>query len=231
MSIRLNKVTKECNVGLQTAVEFLQKKGFSDVEANPNTKISDEQYQMLVAEFKKDKGLRDDAAIISRKRQHKEKKATIALPEEKPVDIKTATEAKLGKGPKVVGRIDLIIWGAQTGCGSGEKPRVSERRRSLLRVCRAGSGLSKKETPAPARPAEVKAGGTHSGTGSETGGEASGRDGDPVSQKEVRQQEKSKAIGTETDGVFRLNHTAQAAPPAQGEGTYRFGGFEPVYPS
>ena len=75
MSIRLNKVTKECNVGLQTAVEFLQKKGFSDVEANPNTKISDEQYQMLVAEFKKDKGLRDDAAIISRKRQHKEKKA------------------------------------------------------------------------------------------------------------------------------------------------------------
>ena len=28
MSIRLNKVTKECNVGLQTAVEFLQKKGF-----------------------------------------------------------------------------------------------------------------------------------------------------------------------------------------------------------
>ena len=63
MSIRLNKVTKECNVGLQTAVEFLQKKGFSDVEANPNTKISDEQYQMLVAEFKKDKGLRDDAAI------------------------------------------------------------------------------------------------------------------------------------------------------------------------
>ena len=38
-------------------VEFLQKKGFSDVEANPNTKISDEQYQMLVAEFKKDKGV------------------------------------------------------------------------------------------------------------------------------------------------------------------------------
>ena len=48
MSIRLNKVTKECNVGLQTAVEFLQKKGFTDIEANPNTKISDEQYQMLV---------------------------------------------------------------------------------------------------------------------------------------------------------------------------------------
>ena len=56
MSIRLNKVTKECNVGLQTAVEFLQKNGFADIEPNPNAKISDEQYRMLVAEFKKDKG-------------------------------------------------------------------------------------------------------------------------------------------------------------------------------
>ena len=135
MSIRLNKVTKECNVGLQTAVEFLQKKGFSDVEANPNTKISDEQYQMLVAEFKKDKGLRDDAAAVSRKRQHKEKKATIALPEEKPVEIKTATEARLGKGPKVVGHIDLDNLGARGPVAAPEK----------------------KEAPVPARPAEVKA--------------------------------------------------------------------------
>ena len=30
MSIRLNKVTKECNVGLQTVVEVLQKKGGAD---------------------------------------------------------------------------------------------------------------------------------------------------------------------------------------------------------
>ena len=171
MSIRLNKVTKECNVGLQTAVEFLQKKGFSDVEANPNTKISDEQYQMLVAEFKKDKGLRDDAAVISRKRQHKEKKATIALPEEKPVEIKTATEAKLGKGPKVVGRIDLDNLRAR---GPVAAPKQEEK---------------------PQAETET-----------------------PVSQKEVRLQEKSKAIGTETDGVFRLNHTAQAAPQLKVKG-------------
>ena len=42
MSIRLNKVTKEFNIGLQTAVEFLQKKGFGEVEANPNFKITEE---------------------------------------------------------------------------------------------------------------------------------------------------------------------------------------------
>ena len=196
MSIRLNKVTKECNVGLQTAVEFLQKKGFSDVEANPNTKISDEQYQMLVAEFKKDKGLRDDAAIISRKRQHKEKKATIALPEEKPVEIKTATEAKLGKGPKVVGRIDLDNLGARKPVAAPEK----------------------KETPAPARPAEVKAEAPVAEPAPKQEEKPQAETETPVSQKEVRLQEKSKAIGTETDGVFRLNHTAQAAPQLKVKG-------------
>ena len=30
MSVRLSKVAKECNVGLQTAVDFLQKKGFKN---------------------------------------------------------------------------------------------------------------------------------------------------------------------------------------------------------
>lgn len=196
MSIRLNKVTKECNVGLQTAVEFLQKKGFSDVEANPNTKISDEQYQMLVAEFKKDKGLRDDAAAVSRKRQHKEKKATIALPEEKPVEIKTATEARLGKGPKVVGHIDLDNLGARGPVAAPEK----------------------KEAPVPARPAEAKAEAPVAGQEPKQAGSPQVGKEDSVDRKAALLQERSNAIGTETDGVFRLNHTAQAAPQLKVKG-------------
>ena len=196
MSIRLNKVTKECNVGLQTAVEFLQKKGFSDVEANPNTKISDEQYQMLVAEFKKDKGLRDDAAAVSRKRQHKEKKATIALPEEKPVEIKTATEARLGKGPKVVGHIDLDNLGARGPVAAPEK----------------------KEAPVPARPAEAKAEAPVAGQEPKQAGSPQAGKEDSVDRKAALLQERSNAIGTETDGVFRLNHTAQAAPQLKVKG-------------
>lgn len=196
MSIRLNKVTKECNVGLQTAVEFLQKKGFSDVEANPNTKISDEQYQMLVAEFKKDKGLRDDAAAVSRKRQHKEKKATIALPEEKPVEIKTATEARLGKGPKVVGHIDLDNLGARGPVAAPEK----------------------KEAPVPARPAEAKAEAPVAGQEPKQAGLPRAGKEDSVDRKAALLQERSNAIGTETDGVFRLNHTAQAAPQLKVKG-------------
>ena len=105
MSIRLNKVTKECNVGIQTAVEFLQKKGFKDVEPNPNTKITDEQYDLLVAEFKTDKGLRKDATIISQQRQQKEKKETVALPEEKPIEV--ISQPVQERRPKIVGRLDL----------------------------------------------------------------------------------------------------------------------------
>ncbi|MDD2559546.1 MAG: translation initiation factor IF-2 [Bacteroidales bacterium] len=49
-SVRLNKITRELNVGISTLVEFLQKKGF-EVENNPNAKISEEAYVLLVKEF------------------------------------------------------------------------------------------------------------------------------------------------------------------------------------
>ena len=186
MSIRLNKVTKECNVGLQTAVEFLQKKGFKEVEANPNTKITDEQYQMLVAEFKKDKGLRDDADVISRKRQHKEKKATIALPEEKPVTIKTATEVRAEVRPKIVGKIDLD--------NPGRKPVAVQ------------PEAKRQEAPAVAPVAEpVK--------------DAPAKDSEEVAEepKSVAAPKK-ESIGTEENGVFRLNHDAAVMPQLKVKG-------------
>ncbi|MDD3061821.1 MAG: translation initiation factor IF-2 [Massilibacteroides sp.] len=52
MPIKLIKVTRDLNVGITTVVEFLHKKGHL-VESNPNTKISDEQYALLVNEFGK----------------------------------------------------------------------------------------------------------------------------------------------------------------------------------
>ena len=58
MSIRLNKVTRDLNVGIQTVATFLRKKGF-EIELNPNTKITDEQYNLLVKEFSTDKDLKN----------------------------------------------------------------------------------------------------------------------------------------------------------------------------
>ena len=105
MSIRLNKVTKEFNIGLQTAVEFLQKKGFDEVQANPNYKITEEQYSLLQNEFSSDKGLRHEATqLIQQHIGHtKERKETGKA---KPVE-EVQIEAPKVSGPKILGRIDL----------------------------------------------------------------------------------------------------------------------------
>ena len=54
MPIRLRDVLKKMNVGLNTAVEFLHRKGFTEIEANPNVRLNDDQYALLVKEFGKD---------------------------------------------------------------------------------------------------------------------------------------------------------------------------------
>lgn len=114
MSIRLNKVARDLNVGIQTAVEFLQKKGFT-VEANPNTKITDEQYALLVKEFSKDKNLKLESESISLERHKEKSKATSATEseegnsssaiKEEPKELKTIIPET--QRPKVVGQIDL----------------------------------------------------------------------------------------------------------------------------
>ena len=53
MTIRLNRVIKEFNIGLQTIVDFLTMKGYI-VEATTNSKITEEQYELLCKEFKSD---------------------------------------------------------------------------------------------------------------------------------------------------------------------------------
>ena len=62
-SFRLNKVAKDFNVGIQTIVEYLAKKGHQ-VEQNPNTKISEEQYELLAAAFQGERKVKEDADKI-----------------------------------------------------------------------------------------------------------------------------------------------------------------------
>ncbi len=108
---RLSKVTKELNVGLQTCVDFLQKKGHT-VENSLNAKISDEQYELLVIQFSSDKDLRQKAEKAQRERLDSKKEAKLAaLVEEskktapKKEEPKKEEPAKLAF--KVVGKIDL----------------------------------------------------------------------------------------------------------------------------
>lgn len=62
--IRLNKVAKELNVGIPTIVKFLAKEGY-EVIANPNTRIDESQYTMILDAFKNNQEVEDDASKIA----------------------------------------------------------------------------------------------------------------------------------------------------------------------
>ncbi|MEL7586854.1 MAG: translation initiation factor IF-2 [Prolixibacteraceae bacterium] len=76
-STRLSKVAREFNVGIQTIVDFLHKKGFV-IDTNPNTKISDDAYRLLEKEYKSDISLKKESERINLKSQ-RTKKETISL--------------------------------------------------------------------------------------------------------------------------------------------------------
>ncbi|WP_308777172.1 translation initiation factor IF-2 [uncultured Bacteroides sp.] len=112
MTIRLNKVTRDLNVGISTVVDFLQKKGYT-IEANPNTKITDEQYAALVKEFSKDKDLKIESEKIFQERQNKDRnKASVSIDDlqkenSKSEVIETVVPDDARPKFKPVGKIDL----------------------------------------------------------------------------------------------------------------------------
>ncbi|MCY4779041.1 translation initiation factor IF-2 [Sphingobacterium sp. UT-1RO-CII-1] len=62
-SVNLLKAAKELNIGIGTAVDFLEKKGF-DVDSKPSTKLSPDMYAVLLKEFQGDKIVKDEAKQI-----------------------------------------------------------------------------------------------------------------------------------------------------------------------
>lgn len=72
MSIRLNKALRELNIGLQTAVEFLEKKSeLGEVKAEPSFKLNEGQYNALVEAFKQDAAVRTEAEKLFKKPKEK----------------------------------------------------------------------------------------------------------------------------------------------------------------
>ena len=121
---RLSKVAREFNVGISTIVEFLNKKGIQDIEANPNTKISEDIYSMLDKEYSKDVTVKKESEKVSEQRhQKRQKHETVVLSEgpHEQVDLdakeeKKKEEAIVSRVPerpefKVVDKIDLDAKG------------------------------------------------------------------------------------------------------------------------
>ncbi len=82
-TIMLLKAAKELNIGLATAVEFLAKKGFA-VDNKPSTKLSGEQYNVLLREFQGDKIVKEEAnqIVIGKIRRDEPEVTTEKAPEQ-----------------------------------------------------------------------------------------------------------------------------------------------------
>ena len=80
MSIRLNKAIRELNIGMQTAVEFLEKrKDLGEVpKDNANFKLNDAQYNALVEAFKHEADVKSQAEKIFPKKQKEKKRAAVS---------------------------------------------------------------------------------------------------------------------------------------------------------
>ena len=104
MRIKLSKVLNDLNVGLQTIQDFLAKKKIDVDTSNPNTRIEEDIYHLLVKEFKPDMEQKLKSDTFTNKRQ----KAKIAAEAAKEEAKRTVEEIKIEVAkPKVVGKIDL----------------------------------------------------------------------------------------------------------------------------
>ena len=105
MSIRLNKAIRELNIGLQTAVEFLEKRqDLGKVKDDPNFKLSDGQYAALEKAFKQDKEVKSDASKLLLKKPKEKKTAQPKATGEKEA---ANTVGRLRQQYKPLGKIDL----------------------------------------------------------------------------------------------------------------------------
>ncbi len=106
--IRLNKIIRQFNVGLDELVGYLHKIGV-DVESNPNSKISDEYMPAISRQFGKDEALKKEAdkvdvkiTDIIEKTSRKLKKEEEEEPEHETITIKTNTFINTKKDQPVV---------------------------------------------------------------------------------------------------------------------------------
>ena len=115
--IRINKVLRELNISLERAVDYLKDKGIA-IESNPNTKISNDVYDVLCGQFAGDRGKKEASKEVGEEKR-KEKEA-LRVEREKEVEDKRKHDEEVQKqqqevikaravvtGPVQVGKIDL----------------------------------------------------------------------------------------------------------------------------
>ena len=123
MSIRLNKALRELNIGLQTAVEFLEKKSeLGEVKPEPSFKLNDEQYNALVNAFQQDKEVRNQAEKLFQKKPKDKKRSPEAKDNRAESLLSSATQQQY----KPLGKIDLDSIGKKPAEKNTVKPEPAK---------------------------------------------------------------------------------------------------------
>ncbi|MCK9305397.1 MAG: translation initiation factor IF-2 N-terminal domain-containing protein, partial [Bacteroidales bacterium] len=110
-TIRINRILKEFNIGMNTLIEFLRSKKI-EVEASPATKITPEIYALVQKEFGKEQIIKEQSKKIAIKVKDITDKADSEKSDEgeeyvpvREVFIKTTIVEP--PAPKIIGKIDL----------------------------------------------------------------------------------------------------------------------------
>ena len=101
MRVKLSKIIKDLNVGMQTIQDFFAKKKI-EMDVTPNTKVDEDILEILIKEFKPDMEQKLKSEYLTSSRQ-KDKAKQTEEPKQ-PQEAKTETELRK---PKVIGKIDL----------------------------------------------------------------------------------------------------------------------------
>ncbi len=144
MPVKISKAAKELNVGTQSIIDFLSKNNIN-VEPNPNTRISDEHYQMLINAFKNDRDqkIRSQDFISERQKE----KAKPAKEEHKVEEIKTTTATV--QAPKIVGKIDLQQAGKPQPKQESAETKVAEKKEEKATPSNNKENSKPQPKPAP----------------------------------------------------------------------------------
>ena len=143
MSIRLNKALRELNIGLQTAVEFLEKKSeLGEVKAEPSFKLNDEQYAALVKAFQQDAAVRTEAEKLFKKPKEK-KRAQEAKKEEGYKEELFGATSRQQYTP--LGKIDLGNVGKKSAAPQSAAPDTEKKDEAKAAAVSPAPAVAKEE--------------------------------------------------------------------------------------
>ena len=104
--IRISKLSKECGVGVNSIIDTLRQKGVEG-DLDQNTKLTEEQYDMLAKEFKLDREAKQQVDKVGEIAKSKPNKSIGINDQGVIIEGEPVAKAETVKGPKVIGKIDL----------------------------------------------------------------------------------------------------------------------------